>query len=307
MSTVSVAAPATSSSVLWRLTRIEAVRYAKHPLFLIGFALALASSGTYGPVELDHQVVPAFFLGVLGIIVANRLVSASDRSAPVVDAAPVAETVRTAALCLACLVPGAAGVVVVLFHRIFVLMDPPAAFEYAGYDAGQRFLITVAIPVVACVGGPLLGVVVGRWLRFRGAAVLTVLAVWFWAGACAYISQSIDGETLLARVLHLLTPYTAFLETNAGSNAGPTLVTSFTGSPFWYFVWTVALCGLAATTALLRGATGGARRTLLRWFAGLAAVAVTAVVLGVTTGAHHLVHFTPDGSSSVVKPAPADG
>jgi hypothetical protein len=106
MSTVSVVAPTAAPSVLWRLTRIEAVRYAKHPLFLIGFALALASSGTSGPAELDHQVVPAFFLGVLGIIVANRLVTASDQPAAVVDAAPVPETVRTGALCLACLVPG---------------------------------------------------------------------------------------------------------------------------------------------------------------------------------------------------------
>ncbi len=307
MTTVTLAAPTTSSSVLWRLTRIEAKRYAKHPLFLIGFVLALASSGTYGPVELDHQVVPAFFLGVLGIIVANRLVSASERSAPVVDAAPVPETVRTAALCLACLVPGAAGVVVVLFHRVFVLIDPPPAFEYAGYDATARFLITMAIPVVACVGGPLLGVAVGRWLRFRGAAVLTLLAVLLWASTCAYISQEIDGGSRTARVLHLLTPYTAFLETNAESSAGPTLVTAFTGSPFWYFVWTVALCGLAATAALLRGAEGVVRRTLLRCFAGVVAAAVTALVLGVTTGAQQLVYFTPDGSSSVVKPAPADG
>jgi hypothetical protein len=307
MSTVSVVAPTSSPSVLWRLTRIEAVRYAKHPLFLIGFALALASSGTYGPVELDHQVVPAFFLGVLGIIVANRLVTASDQPAAVVDAAPVSETVRTGALCLACLVPGAAGVVVVLVHRVFVLIDPPATYEYAGYDAAARFLITMAIPVVACVGGPLLGVVAGRWLRFPGAAVLTVLAVVMWSATSAYITQDIDPDSLAARVLHLMTPYTAFLETNADSNTAPTLVTAFTGSPFWFWVWTVALCGLAATAALLRGAEGAVRRTLLRCFAGVAAIAVTALVLGVTTGAQQLVYYTPDGWSSTVKPVPDDG
>jgi hypothetical protein len=128
-----------------------------------------------------------------------------------------------------------------------------------------------------------------------------------WAATCAYISQDIDADSLTARVLHLLTPYTAFLETNAGSNAAPTLVTAFTGSPFWYLVWTVALCGLAATTALLRGASGAVRRTFLRWGAAMVAVAVSALALGVTTGAQHLVYYTPDGSSSVVKPVPADG
>jgi hypothetical protein len=300
MSTVMTAAPGVSSSVLARLTRIEATRYAKHPLFLVGFVLALASSGTYGPVELDHQVVPAFFLGVLGIVVANRLVSGNERSAPVIDAAPVPETLRTAALCLACLVPGAAGVVVVLFHRVFVQADPPAAFEYAGYDAVDRTLITLAIPVVACVGGPLLGVVVGRWLRFRGAAVLAVVTVWLWSSTCAYISQDIDGNGLLSRVLHVLTPYTAFLETNSDSNAGPTLVTSFTGSPSWFLVWTVALCGLAVTAALLHSADSAVRRTVLMWFAGSAVVAVVALVLGVTTGAQQLVQYTPDGASRVL-------
>jgi hypothetical protein len=306
MSTVVAAAPVVSSSVLARLARIEATRYARHPLFLVGFVLALASSGTYGPVELDHQVVPAFFLGVLGIVVGNRLVTGSERSAPVIDAAPVSETIRTAALCLACLVPGAAGVVVVLFHRIWVQVDPPMAYEYAGYDALDRTLITLAIPVVACVGGPLLGVVVGRWARFRGSAILTVVVVWLWASICGYISQNLDGAGLAARVLHLLTPYTAFLETNTESNAAPTLVTSFTVSPFWFLVWTLALCALAAAAALLRGADGAVRTRLLRRFAASAALAVVALVLGVTTGAQAPVQHTPDGASRVA-PASSDG
>jgi hypothetical protein len=306
MSTVMTAGPVVSSSVLARLTRIEATRYAKHPLFLVGLVLALASSGTYGPVELDHQVVPAFFLGVLGIVVGGRLVAGSERSAAVIDAAPVSETLRTAALCLACLVPGAGGVVVVLFHRVFVQADPPAAFEYAGYATFDRTLITLVIPVVACVGGPLLGVVVGRWLRFRGAAVLAVVTVWLWSSTCAYISQNIDGDGLASRVLHLLTPYTAFLETNSESSAGPTLVTSFTGSPSWFLVWTVALCGLAVTAALLHSADSTVRWTVLMWFAGSAVVAVVALVLGVTTGAQQLVQYTPDGASRVLSTA-SDG
>lgn len=300
MSALTTSDPAVSLSVLSRLTRIEATRYARHPLFLVGFVLALASSGTYGPVELDHQVVPAFFLGVLGIVVGNRLVSGSERSAPVIEAAPVSETLRTAALCLACLVPGAAGAVVVLFHRGFVQLDPPAAYEYAGYDAFDRFLITLAVPVVACVGGPLLGVAAGRWLRFRGAAVLTVVLVWLWSSRCGYISLHTTGSDLVPRVLHLLTPYTPFLETNAESNAPPTLVTSYTGSPFWFLVWTVALSGLAATVALLQGSGGAVRKTLLGWSAASTAVAVVALVLGVTGGAQQLVQYTPDGASHVV-------
>ena len=219
-----VAAPAAvpaTSTVLLRLARIEALRYARHPLFVVGLLLALASSGTYGPVELDHQVVPAFFIGVLGLVVASRLATATDTSRPVVMAAPVIEPVRTAALCLACAVPALAGLLVVVVHRLFVLADPPRSYEYAGYGATDRWWITIVIPVVACAGGPLLGVLVGRWLRFRGATVLAVLLVLLWSQIGAYYpAQRLDAESLFARTLHLFTPYTAFLETNAGGNAG---------------------------------------------------------------------------------------
>ncbi len=305
-----VAAPAVvpaTSSVLLRLARIDALRYARHPLFVLGLLLALASSGNYGPVELDHQVVPAFFIGVLGLVVASRLATATDTSRPVVAAAPVVEPVRTAALCLACAVPAAAGLLVVVVHRLFVLADPPSSYEYAGYSATDRWWITILIPVVASAGGPLLGVLVGRWLRFRGATVLAVLGVLLWSQVGAYYpAQRFDAESLFARTLHLFTPYTAFVETNAGGNAPPTLVTSYTGSAFWFLVWTVALCAMAATAAIAHGATGRLRRVVVRWFSAALVVAVAALVAGVGTGADHLVYYTPDGSSSVVKPAVPD-
>jgi hypothetical protein len=310
--TAAVAYPSAveARSGLWQLTRLEALRYARHPLFLVGFALAMASSaGTYGPVELDHQVVPAFFLGVLGLVVAARLTSATDGSAPIVDAAPLSETIRTAALCLACAVPAAAGVVVVVFHRAFVLADPQPEYVYAGYSTLDRFWITILIPVIASAGGPLLGVAIGRWLRFRGATLLSVLVLLAWSNVGAYSpAQRMDAESLLARALHMLTPYTAFLETNAESNAQPTLVTSYTGSPFWFMVWTLALCGLAATAALWHGARSAgssARQRVGRAFGACLAAAVIAATLAVATGASHLTYWKPDGTSSTV--APSDG
>ena len=301
-------APAATRSVLARLTRIEAIRYARHPLFLIGFVLALASSaGTYGPTELDHQVVPAFFLGVLGLVVAARLASSTDETKPVVAAAPVSETLRTAALCLACVVPTAAGVVVVLFHRAFVLADPQPDYIYAGYSSAERIWITIVIPVIACAGGPLLGIAVGRWLRFRGATLLAVLVLLEWSQLGAYLpGQHMDASSMGARTLHMATPYTAFLETNSDSNALPSVVTSYTGSPFWFMVWTLALCGLAATAALWHGARRSNRASVRRnvggAFAGCLAAAAVALVLAVTTGSTHLTYWTPDGASSTVMP-----
>ena len=54
------------------------------------------------------------------------------------------------------------------------------------------------------------------------------------------------------------------------------------------------------------GATGRLRRVVVRLFAGAVAVALAALVLGVGTGADHLVYYTPDGSSSLAKPAVPD-
>ena len=83
------AAPSTSlRSLAW----LEAKRYAKHPLFLVGLVLAIITSLVKsGPDELDYHVIPSFFIGVLGIIVAGRLASATRRSEPVIGATPVSE------------------------------------------------------------------------------------------------------------------------------------------------------------------------------------------------------------------------
>jgi len=112
-------------ATVWALARIEAKRYAKHPLFLVGAVLAtMFSAGEFGPEELDYHVIPSFFIGVLGIVVAARLTTSTERSAQLVDAAPVTQTARTAAMCLACAVPAATGLAIVVMHRLFVIQEP---------------------------------------------------------------------------------------------------------------------------------------------------------------------------------------
>jgi hypothetical protein len=301
-----IAAPTTttmqSRTSTWVLARIEAKRYARHPLFLIGVALCtLASAGKHGPEELDFHVIPSFFIGVLGIVVAARLTASTERSAQVVDASPVSETARTAAMCLACAVPAAAGLLIVLMHRLFVISDPIPTMLYGTYGPPDRLFITVIVPVIACAGGPLLGVAVARWLRFPGAALLAVIAVLFWSSVAAYVSSqsSLDSSTLFARVLHMLTPYTAFASGNGDGEHSSTVMTSFTGSPGWFAVWTLALCGLAAAAALWRGADGEARRSVGRAFIALAAVALVALVLSAVTGNQTQFKTTREGTVAV--------
>jgi hypothetical protein len=295
-----VAGPRTASSV-WPLARIEARRYARHPLFQIGFALGVvASAGERGPNEFDYHVIPSFFIGVFGIIVAARLTASTQRSRSIVDAAPTSQTQRTAALCLACLVPAAAGLVLVVLHRAFVLADPIPLWKYGTYGAFDRFLITMVVPVIACAGGPLLGVAVGRWLRFPASGLLTVTTVLAWSNIAAAVPEQsrLDPASPFARVLHVLAPYTSFAEGNNDLGVPLTRVRSYTGSVTWFAVWTLTLCGLAATAALWHGAVDRARRVVGRTFTVLAVAALIALVATVLTGNQRQYDTTTTGTST---------
>jgi hypothetical protein len=270
-----------------QLAVIEAKRYAKHPLFLVGALLCAALSiGLPGPDEIDYHVIPSFFLGVLGLVVAARLTTSTERSAQVVDAAPVPATRRTAALCLACAVPTVTGLAIVLLHRATMVADPIPEFRYGTLGSFDREVITLVVPVIACAGGPLLGVAVGRWLRFPGAALLAMVGLLVWSNISGYVpgQSSMDPSTLAARVLHVVTPYTAFGSVNGDNVKATTVTTTFTGSPGWWAVWTVALCGLAVCAALWRDAEGKVRRAVSRAFVAIGAVALVAVVLAVANG-----------------------
>jgi hypothetical protein len=299
------AAVAGERSGIWPLARLEAVRYARHPLFLVGLLFGvLAGAGERGPIELDFQVIPAFFIGVFGIVIAARLTRSTDRSRPIVDAAAASQTKRTAALCLACAVPAGAGLALVVLHRAFVLAEPFPDWMYGTWGPVDRFIITMVIPVIACAGGPLLGVAVGRWLRFPGASLLAVIVVVEWSQIASYLpEQDLDSGTLFARTLHMTAPYTAF---GNGSGEVTVWVRTYTGSPAWFAVWTLTLCGLAVTAALWRGAEGATRRIVGRTAGALAAAAVIALVMAIATGNDAISESGPQGTVPVVA-VPSDG
>ena len=126
MTTVAVSpAPATEVDerrVLWMLARYESLRLLRHPLFVLAVLLFVAVAVTTplseyanadyqttadGPeTNLDWPVLPAFALGLGGLIAMNRITSSAGRAGDVLRSSPVAEYRRTLALCLACLVPG---------------------------------------------------------------------------------------------------------------------------------------------------------------------------------------------------------
>lgn len=302
-----VRAPHTRSS-LGVLARVEARRFARHPAFLVGCALGLLvvfwiGSEDNGPARLDFQAVPAFFVGIVGFVVAVRLTRSTGRSREVIDGAPVPVTVRTAALCLACLVPFTAGLVLIGLHLAFAASSPTPDWLYGSYGPVDTAMFKAVLPAIACLGGPLLGVAVGRWLRFPGAALLGVVALLLGSALLGYSPQSMDGSSLLSRVLHVLSPWTPFGSENGDGVIPTTEVISYTDAPTIYALYLLALCGLAVTAALWRDAEGASRRVIGRTFVGLAVLAVALVGAAAVGGNDEPMLTTPDG---VTRPAPTD-
>ncbi len=291
-STVAMSRPRT----LGVLARIEARRFARHPLFLAGvalcgFATIYVANDAKSDVLGGDGFFPALFVGVVSMVVAYRLTRSTRRSAEALDAVPTAATTRTGALCLACLVPAAVGMLWLAFMLFAIRRWPPQPWMFGTFGPGDRVAILAGESVLACLGAPLLGVAAGRWFRFPGGAVLLLLGVVGWVTAGFAVAINTSGG-LLPTGLRLSTPFTFFLTTGRGSRS----LDSWTGSPEWYLLWLVALCGLAAIAALLHGATDTARTRLLRVGALCLAVGLLAYALAVTGGLSRVVTVHPDGT-----------
>lgn len=269
-----VTAP-TPAVTLWSLTGIEARRYARHPLFLLGVALlvvtAAFSSRDLNPSAGTDTIEPAFFLGLLGVLVGYQLTRSMARSTEAVEASPTDEVMRSAALCLACLVPGVIALVWVGWTYIAMAMWPIS--HTAAISSTDRSLMLVA-SVAYAVGGPLFGVMVGRWTSFPGAGVAAVVVLFGWTLLGTFgLAMS---PSRLSTLIHLSAPFTSWLSAD-GPAPAPLWVAG--GSPGWYLVYLTLLCGLAADAALLHRAEGTRRSWLIRALVLLALLALLALAL----------------------------
>ena len=269
------AAPPSRAETLRTLAGVEARRYARHPLFLVGVALliyltATESYGGFDALSGGSTFVPAFFLGVLGVFVAHGLARSMAHSTDAVGAAPADGVTRTAALCLACLVPGAVALAWVTWTYVAMSIWP-AAETAAISTAEQAFIYAAA--VVCAVGGPLVGVMIGRWTRFPGAGLVAAVALVGWT-ALATAGLAMPASRL-SNLVVLNAPF-GIWESSDGLGEPPWIVG---GSPWWHFVYTIVLCGLAATAAMLHEASGRQRSRLVRLLVALAGLAIVSLGL----------------------------
>jgi hypothetical protein len=85
-------------------------------------------------------------------------------SEPVVGVTPVTQPARTAALCAVAIVSFLCGCLALLwFVRLYPVSEP----VYGAFSQPARIAVLAGQIVVPSLGGPLLGVALGRWVRAR--------------------------------------------------------------------------------------------------------------------------------------------
>jgi hypothetical protein len=275
---------AAGRATLAALAARETRRFVLNPVFLLGVAVIVAMlSINPGPRTADLNSVTAaiaIFLGGFGMMATFGLTRSMRASEPVVDITPVSQPARTAALCAVTAVPFACGCLALL---AFVHLHPIGDPAYGPFTPPARAAVLVGQIVAPSLGGPLLGVALGRWARFPGAAFVALLLLFGWVSALNIVTVP-HPDSALSAVLRLFAPLDFFTHTRSAGG-----VAVWRG-PQWFFLgWQLALCAIAVLVALLRGAEGPVRSRIIRALAIAGAAALIMLVLAAIGGFTHAV------------------
>ena len=272
----------------------EMRRLALNPVFLFAVAITVYALWVGPGTVTDIDTVDpywAIFLGGFGMMATYWLTRSMRASEPIVGVTPVTRPARTAALCAVALVPFACGCLALLR---FVQLIPVSNALYGPFSPSARVAVLVGQIAVPALGGPLIGVALGRWVRFPGAAFVLFLILYGWVSLVTILSMSHPDSAPVA-VLRLFAPFAFFTSTgDAGgvyftSTGNTAQVTAWRGSPWFFIGWQLALCAIAVLAALLRGAEGRVRTRIIRALGIAAATALILLVLAGTGGFPHPV------------------
>jgi hypothetical protein len=260
----------------------EMRRFVLNPVFLFAVGMTAWSTWTGRSASVTEintvNPYPAIFLGGFGMMATFWLTRSMRDSEPVVGVTPTALPVRSAALCTVAVVLFLCGVLTLF---AFLQFHPVGAAVDGAFSPSARVAVLVGQIVVPSLGGPLLGVALGRWVRFPGAAFVLFLLLYGWVSLVTILSMSHPYSAPVA-VLRLFAPFAFFTYTE---DTG--VLTTWRGSPWFFIGWQLALCSIAVLVALLRGAEG---RTRSRIICTLGIAGVAAAILLVLAGAGGFTH-----------------
>jgi hypothetical protein len=234
----------------------ELRRLVLHPVFLGCLVFVAITAGLEGAPESRAAygmttIVGLFFVGPFTLFAANLLASRDRRHGTEewLSSLPAGRRDRTAAALMACAGPAVVSAVITL--GLFV------GFAAAGMFVRQPAPLELLAVPLGVLGGGLLGVMVARWARFPGAALLVMV------GLVAFHIQ-LSGDRVL------LGAYVEFARWGATTEEWAGLID---GSRGWHVVYLAGLCAMAAIGALLVDV----RRKLPVFLLGIAVTAVTAL------------------------------
>lgn len=281
----------TTSSAVRELGRLETKRLARHPVFLIGVLANVVLLAMQLRTDFDYYniaVLPGFFVGLFSTVAMYRLSRSMETAQPALDSSPITARERTLALCSATVLPAVIGALSLV--AILLFMHPSEELAYGGIGAADRFAIFFGETVIACIGGPLLGVAAGRWLRFPGGSAVLAVGLLFWVLFGMGMTAS-DRAAGWSNALRLTSPWTQFTSVESAKHE----VEVWRGSPWWYLGWIAALSVLALLGALLRDTEGEERRRLIRTGAVVGVVGLVCWALALLLGPEHALLFTRSG------------
>jgi peptidoglycan/LPS O-acetylase OafA/YrhL len=159
-----------------------------------------------------------------------------------IEASPTDGVNRVTAMCLACLVPGVVALVWFAWtYAVTAVWPVPATAMPSGSIAAIR-----AAGIVCAVGGPLFGVMVGRWTRFPGAGLVAAFVLFGWV-MLSTVSLAMSASRV-GTLIHVAAPSVGWVSSDSPTFEDPWIAG---GSPLWHLVYIAVLCGLAATAAML--------------------------------------------------------
>ncbi len=275
---------ATGRTTFTALAAREMRRFVGNPVFLLAVVLTAWTTwddrnAPAAPVGTGNWY-PWIFLGGFGMTATFWLTRSMRDSEPVVGVTPTTLPTRTAALCTVAVVPFLCGVLTLF---AFLHFHPVGSPVYGAFSPPAQVAVLVGQIVLPSLGGPLLGVALGRWVRFPGAALVLFLVIYGWVNAATALPLW-HPDSAAFTALRLFSPFAFFTYMQNAAD-----VTTWRGSPWFFLGWQLALCAIAVLTALLRGAEGQVRLRIIRTLSIVLVTAVIMLVLAVTGGFTHAV------------------
>jgi hypothetical protein len=272
-----------TEGVLATLARQEIRNYVRSKLFWFGSVLwAVLCVGSFLWADDTYSTTgdglgSAMVLGVFGIVIMAGLVRNSDRAAAASGAVAVPESTRTLALAAAAVVPGVMGLIWFACAVTGYQLDPPAP---AGAPFGEHstldfYAAMFAEGVTPAVGGPLLGLVVGRWLPGRGVAPLVAVGV----VVVTVVMQPLFDWAERPRLGWIWIHFYGL----GGTDGDAERLMAHSGSPYFYVGYQLALCLLGVLVAMYHDPETD-RTVLGRRIIGVGAAAVVLCALAVVLG-----------------------